>query len=750
MKKQKILNTWAYSLSLLIIALGMSVLIAGVGFQQIPAVTEWAGSGHADDTSEAFLHWGPIDGNPLEDPCAVQGSCARCHTAYGFMGFVGESLPPGIITNQAAVLECIGCHNDSAVVLDSVMFPSGAVITDLGPEARCLQCHQGRESTDSVNTYIADKGAVEDDTVYGSLGFRNVHYFATGATLYGNQARGGYQYDGQAYEHKFAHVEGIDTCVDCHNPHSLELELEVCAICHDAGADSVFTVADLYDARLAGSLEDYDGDGDITEGIFYEVEGLKDILYSTIREYARTVTVPLTYDSHAYPYFFLDFNDNDAVDDGEGSYNAWTPRLLRVAYNYQYSQKDPGGFAHNGKYVIQLLFDSIEDLDTALVIGMHRDDPGHFHSSEEAFRHWDGDGEVSAGCARCHSATGLPFYLETGVNIAEPLPSGFYCTTCHDAMPEFTRYHVEAVEFPSGAKLTLSVNPNLPLTQTPEEDRSNLCINCHQGRESTVSINAMVAGKDDDTVTSSVRFRNVHYFGAGATLFGSEAKGAYEYMFKSYNGRFQHVNSLDSCVDCHDPHTLEPDIEYCWTYCHIREPRTIRWQDTNDYDGDGDATEGLYYEIETLGEMLYVGIQDYAANEIGGPLVYDSHAYPYFFKDTNGNGEVDPGEAVRANGYSTWTPRLAKAAYNYQFLLKDPGAYAHNGKYIIQILFDSLEDIGADVSGMVRPVVENSPAKCGDESFPFPRGDMNFDCQVNMIDWALFTVNWLIDSGPGT
>jgi len=46
---------------------------------------------------------------------------------------------------------------------------------------------------------------------------------------------------------------------------------------------------------------------------------------------------------------------------------------------------------------------------------------------------------------------------------------------------------------------------------------------------------------------------------------------------------------------------------------------------------------------------------------------------------------------------------LLKAAYNYQYSQKDPGAFAHNGPYILQILYDSLEDIGADTSGMTRP-----------------------------------------------
>jgi hypothetical protein len=75
-------------------------------------------------------------------------------------------------------------------------------------------------------------------------------------------------------------------------------------------------------------------------------------------------------------------------------------------------------------------------------------------------------------------------------------------------------------------------------------------------------------------------------------------------------------------------------------------------------------------------------------------IVYDAHAYPYLFDEA--------GER-----YATWTPRLLRAAYNYQYASKDPGAFAHNGKYVIQVLYDSLEDLGqqvsVDMSGMTRP-----------------------------------------------
>ncbi|MFZ2098403.1 MAG: hypothetical protein WAV05_17360 [Anaerolineales bacterium] len=46
-----------------------------------------------------------------------------------------------------------------------------------------------------------------------------------------------------------------------------------------------------------------------------------------------------------------------------------------------------------------------------------------------------------------------------------------------------------------------------------------------------------------------------------------------------------------------------------------------------------------------------------------------------------------------------------KATYNYQMSVKDPGAFAHNAKYILQILYDSIQDVGGDVTNLTRPAV---------------------------------------------
>jgi hypothetical protein len=688
----------------LVIALGVGVVVfAGLSDTgivsaqeevEIPFLEEWLSSGHADASAEAFVHWDE------ESPAEVPQNCAKCHSTPGYLDFVGaDGSAAGAVDAAAPIgttVECVACHNDVTLTMNNVVMPSGAEITGLGDESRCMQCHQGRASKVQVDESIATANVADDDTVSPDLGFTNIHYYAAAASKYGTLAMGGYQYEGKSYDGNFAHVEAFDTCIECHDSHTLQVKVEECQACHEG----VASVEDLKNVRMQGSLVDYDGDGDTEEGIYYELEGLQTMLFQAIQIYAiEQAQAPVIYDVATHPYFFLDTNKNGQADadevNGDNRYNAWTPRLAKAAYNYQMSLKDPGAYAHGGKYIIQLLYDSIEDLNTALsnpvdLSEVRRIDDGHFAGSEEAFRHWDAEGQVPGDCAKCHTGVGLPIHLQNGANIAETPANGLLCSTCHNDLTAFSRYEVAEVEFPSGAVLSL------------DDPDANLCLNCHQGRESTVSVNNLIEGLEPDAGDERLRFLNVHYFAAGATLFGTEAKGAYEYEGKEYVGRFEHVDEANTCIECHSTHGLEVQVELC-ADCHDgvaseEDLRTIR-ESGDDFDGDGDTGEGLAGEIDTMREALYAAVQDYAENNAGAALAYNPQSYPYFFADANGNGEADEGEEA----YTAWTPRLLQAAYNYQYSTKDPGAFAHNGLYILQVVYDSLEDIGADVSTMTRP-----------------------------------------------
>jgi hypothetical protein len=164
------------------------------------------------------------------------------------------------------------------------------------------------------------------------------------------------------------------------------------------------------------------------------------------------------------------------------------------------------------------------------------------------------------------------------------------------------------------------------------------------------------------------------------------------------------AHPVNKCADCHDVHALEPKVETC-AACHSgAKPEDIRAPgDTTDYDGDGNTTEGTKGEIETLAETLYAAMEAYAADKSAG-IVYDGHAYPYFFLDKDGDGKADKNDTGASVNYTgNWTPRLLRAAFNYQYSQKDPGAYVHNPKYVVQFLIDSIDDLGGDVAGMTRP-----------------------------------------------
>jgi hypothetical protein len=292
----------------------------------------WEDSGHADSTAEAFVHWDE------DDPPEISTRCARCHSTQGFLDFCGADGSEAGVCDTAVPagtgdinINCEVCHDESGAhrSITSVTFPSGVTIDNLGLGAICMQCHQGRESGLSVQEDI-DAAGVGDDEVSEDLGFVNIHYYAAGATLYGSVAKGGYEYAGETYTGYNAHALDLNSCVACHDPHSLAVDTEPCSACHPSGFDSAKTDISELQAQLMAAIQSY-ATGVAGSGIVY--------------------------DATSYPYFF--------DEAGEG-YSSWTPRLLKAAYNYQTSKKDPGAFAHNKEYIVELLQTSLDDINSAL------------------------------------------------------------------------------------------------------------------------------------------------------------------------------------------------------------------------------------------------------------------------------------------------------------------------------------------------------------------------------------------------
>jgi Cytochrome c7 and related cytochrome c len=333
-------------------------------FTQVPFYAEWAGSPHANRSAEPFNHWNKEGSIPV--------TCARCHSTPGFRDYLGaDGSTPGVVDHPAptgTVITCIACHNDKTVELSSVVFPSGLRVTNLGAEAICMTCHQGVESTNSVNKAVAGMGG---DTVEPKLEFINVHYAAAGAMLMGNRAKVGYEYPGKTYAGQLQHAQPYTRCTTCHELHTVAVKFTACKACHGQVSD----MATLTSIRV--STADYDGTGNANEGIAQEVDHQRARLLAAITAYAKAVPgKPVVYDLKTYPYFFVDTNGNGKADKAEtkfpNRYKSWTPRLLKAAYNYQFVTKDPGAFAHNPHYALELLYDSIADLGVKVPVDLSK------------------------------------------------------------------------------------------------------------------------------------------------------------------------------------------------------------------------------------------------------------------------------------------------------------------------------------------------------------------------------------------
>ena len=332
--------------------------------EPVEAISEkWTDSGHADRESESFVHWDE------DDPPEVPTNCAKCHSAYGYLDYLGEDGTPAGVVDAAAtigsVVDCYVCHNPTASEKDTAIFPSGAEISGMGQTANCAECHQGRTSTFRVEDAIA---GLPEDEVNEELGFINVHYKVAAATRYGTEVQGGYEYPNMDYVGFYEHVEDYQLCTDCHDAHSLEITASECAACHSEVSD----LGDLRDVRIDET--DFDGDGDVTEGVFSEIQTLHEMLYDAIQAYAADVAGESILYARQFPYWFNDTNGNGEADEGEvafpNQYASWTPRLVKATYNYHMVLEDPGGFMHNAKYLIQIMYDNLEDLSQAVSINM--------------------------------------------------------------------------------------------------------------------------------------------------------------------------------------------------------------------------------------------------------------------------------------------------------------------------------------------------------------------------------------------
>jgi len=327
---------------------------------------DWWGSAHADITAEAFTHWNE------DDPAVVPTSCAKCHSGDGFLDFLGmDGSAPMQVDAPArieSVVNCNTCHNEAAHALTTADFPAGITLDLAKGDSICATCHSG---TRAGNAVASAAEGISDDEIIPDSAAVTPHYAFSAAVWLGDEVQGGFQYQEKEYAGRFEHAEGAQTCTDCHDPHSLHMredygeQADLCAACHS----NVVGYSDYREVFV--SEIDYDGDGTV-EGMYHEIEGMRAILYTGLQRYAKGVVEQPIGWADQFPYFFNDNDGDGTLSEKEtvfpNAYSSLTPRLMRAAFNFQFSAKAPAGYVHNGKYILQLLYDTAQDLSSVVSV----------------------------------------------------------------------------------------------------------------------------------------------------------------------------------------------------------------------------------------------------------------------------------------------------------------------------------------------------------------------------------------------
>jgi len=317
---------------------------------------QWELSPHADINARAF--WYPIGENRL--------ACVGCHTGGGFID-AANGVPQEERRFAFQVITCAVCHDphDAANpnqlrVFDTITLPNGTEVSDAGPAATCMTCHNTR--VDPVATVEADP--VETSAGSGTYRINLPHYSSAAELLTGGNA--GYTWGETLPSDPHGQIVE-NTCVGCHmaatpgmddkgtedtgddeplpghntvgqhtflmvSPVDGTQNLAICQQCHGEEVAS-------FDFEAEG---DYDGDG-TAETNHEEMEGLLELMAPELE--SRGVVF-----LESYPYYQLPQNADVNLKGAVFNYHLVLETVHRNAE------------VHNVKYLVALMQLSYEKL----------------------------------------------------------------------------------------------------------------------------------------------------------------------------------------------------------------------------------------------------------------------------------------------------------------------------------------------------------------------------------------------------
>lgn len=288
-------------------------------------------------------------------------------------------------------------------------------------------------------------------------------------------------------------------------------------------------------------------------------------------------------------------------------------------------------------------------------------------------------------CQRCHTTTAAIAYFAAN---ADGDPSDYVPPMAYNPFYEPEMLHCNGCHTDSLGALRATGRITADYTnapyQYPDALGSNICLACHTGRESGESIKNSPAD-----FTGPVAFINSHYLTAGGTVY---AASGYEYDGQNYaNVPFYQHDQIGTPVR---PGT--GDKGSC-IGCHLSAPESHSFQAIA-----RDATSGLITEITSpvcavchTGNFALTPADLNAEEEdfhaaltalqmaLQDQGIFYANTFPYFF---------NAGPTTFANRFLNWGDRETMgAAFNFNMVKHDPGAYVHNRFYTKRLIYDSID-----------------------------------------------------------
>lgn len=298
-----------------------------------------------------------------------------------------------------------------------------------------------------------------------------------------------------------------------------------------------------------------------------------------------------------------------------------------------------------------------------------------------AWVHYDFKDPSRAACQRCHTATGSANFLN-GPSSYDPANNAFFATGQQKEMLYCWGCHADntgALRNPGA----LTIQQTGTSVSFPNALSSNVCIACHSGRESGGTIEALATAGAD---WSNQGFVNSHYMAAAGILY---TVSGYQYNGRDYDPdssphRLLGKDTVGPCVKCHMSDTAGADAHPDHTLAVI----------TRD---DNGAISGLHLDPtpcivchDGIGSSIALTPANLNAQEAGFNAALEAlqaqlaengfsyqTAYPYFTATNWGDASTGPNNMG--------------AAFNFNLLKREPGAFVHNAFYARQLIWDSID-----------------------------------------------------------